>query len=577
MTPNTNDHTERDRLLEGFGVPVEGEPDTDHSISLRRLQLDSFDEQLPVFLTRLRDTHGRWILIAEYDNNIHFYTQFLVYEDGLIHSECVSNESQPGTLSANQNTALSRLRWKKPEPPAKPNWWHEDDSAEAPQTSASLASRTIHRVFGVNTHEFLLVKLFRSSLDRNNWDGVSPWKIDEWKSAGFDGPSAAAWTAQGYFDPKDAATLVSSGVTLEDASAWASNGWYGPDMARIVKGSNVKDLRAGRWNSLLSKWYLGSVAYLLERGFSISEVDKWATAGLSSPALVEEAIAAGGTAQAAARLMQNGIPPDAVPPVIKAQLGLNEVRKWAALNLDAMTMRTLLNEHATANEVRRLISLGATPPQLVGLPFSRITYAQAVKWVAANTRYTAEDYLAIGVDSPSLAIEWEQEGFAPSLIKGFVATGMDPKEAASKVRDGFTDQDCLNGVLVPPLRGTSWREVLPRSRASDADFVLSPSASADCHARFWYAVECLSVSTDYHGTMFASSYRWYQFADGGLVDVSGYGWGSHSGTWINGTKVLRLICGRMGLTQPRLLKGESQVPNLDDLEAELRSERACHS
>lgn len=60
----------------------------------------------------------------------------------------------------------------------------------------------------------------------------------------------------------------------------------------------------------------------------------------------------------------------------------------------------------------------------------------------------------------------------------------------------------------------------------------------------------------YQGGTFCPSFKEWKFLDGGIVDVQGYGWGSHSWTAVDGAEALRAICLFFGIEQPRRIKGE---------------------
>lgn len=56
------------------------------------------------------------------------------------------------------------------------------------------------------------------------------------------------------------------------------------------------------------------------------------------------------------------------------------------------------------------------------------------------------------------------------------------------------------------------------------------------------------------------------FLDGGMFTRSGY---NNSIFWIVGPRAVRLLCGRLGIAQPRQRAGEPKAPSLDELESEL--------
>ena len=60
----------------------------------------------------------------------------------------------------------------------------------------------------------------------------------------------------------------------------------------------------------------------------------------------------------------------------------------------------------------------------------------------------------------------------------------------------------------------------------------------------------------YRGGTFSSSDTEWKFLDGGIISHSGYGWGSHSWTVVEGAAALRVVCLFFGIKQPLRIKGE---------------------
>ena len=548
------------------------EKDSDET--LRIASVAEFNGSLPDILARLFDDDGRWILIAEVGD--WYYVQFLATEEDeegqILFSECVSNESIPDVLSVEQEETLPLLGWEWPQPPDKPNWSYLGDGPESVPAVADLAARTMRWVFGCDEGDEVLVKLFRSSqptAPKVAWEGIARDRIHAWKQAGFDGWSAAYWHTARY-SPKEAKAMVAAGATTDDAMAWLRRGWGGEIMAKIVDSSNISQFRSGRWDDLLGDWEQAwTLARSYERGMTLERVEQYVAAGLYPP-WIAATVAAGGTPDQVARLIDAGIPSPVVPVAVSLQLEPKVVRKWASLGLEDWMLRRLLQDGASVQQVSRLVSLGATSTQLLGLPLSQMSQAQAEDWITSGVRHTPHEYLDIGIEVPAVARQWEENGFAPTLIQGFLDAGLTPAKARLRVQAGLTDADVRKRLLIAPLSGTPWSRVFRRSRAAEFDFALvsNPSPPPRIRARFWYAVESLTAAAEYRSGTSCRRFGEYFFADGVV-------WGEKrfrcqpSYAYVRGTNTLRLICARMGLTQPQRLKGETTVPNLQTLEAGL--------
>jgi hypothetical protein len=548
------------------------EQDSDET--LRIASVAEFNGSLPEILARLFDDDGRWILIAEVGD--WYYLQFLATEEDeegkILFAECVSNESITGALSVEQEETLPLLGWEWPEPPGKPNWSYLGDGPESVPAVADLAARTMRWVFGCDEGDEVLVKLFRSSqpiAPKVAWQGIARNDIRAWKRAGFDGLSAAHWRLA-RFSPKEARAMVAAGATTDDAMAWLRRGWGAEVVADLVDSSNISQFRSGRWNDLLGygeqAWRL---AWVCKSGVPLEEIELYVAAGLD-PAFIGATAAAGGTPDQVRRLVDAGISSSAVPVAVRLQLSPREARKWTLLKLDEQTLWELLEGGASVQQVSRLVSLGATSTQILGLPLSQMSQAQADGWIKSGVRHCVREYLDIGIEVPAVARQWEENGFAPTLIQGFLDAGLTPAQARLRVQAGLTDADVRLGLVTAPLSGTPWSRVFRRSRATEYDFALlsSPHPPPRVRSRFWYAVESLTAAAEYGSGTSCSGFGKFFFADGVVCGDKRFLY-SPSYAYVRGTNTLRLICARMGLTQPHRLKGEAALPNLQELEADL--------
>jgi hypothetical protein len=445
--------------------------------------------------------------------------------------------------------------------------------------AADRAIRTLREVIGVKDEDEIFVKLLASGgRTRIEVQEIPQFMVASWKEAGFDSESAQFWNAVGC-NPILAKQLLDAGLTPIEIRDLAERGWRPDVLGHIVAAGGLGALRERQLDPLLQRWLPASIGYMFEQGFSVEDTKKWILSGINSPAVVKETMEAGGTAEIAQQLIETGIAADAVPIVVEAHLPKDVARQWGSLRLDRQTLASMLKEQASPDDVREIVAAGATPEQLRELPLRRISKDEAVAWLDARLRYSPSKYIDVGVEDPSIARQWEEKGFLPDLIAGFVTTETTPDEALQLVRLGLTDTDVGDGRRTPPLSRVSWNQVFRRSRADGEDFVLSLAAdsSLDIARRFWYAVHCLTIEQSDQSGMYSNSISYYRFADGGITDITFvYGFGSRAGTWVLGTQALRLICGRMGVRQPRRLKCEESIPDLANLEMRLSEVREAY-
>ena len=87
------------------------------------MRLSTLRRDLVGLIDLLVGSPGRWVFILEPGESDR-YLQMLVYEDGSIFAEAVSNNflEGPDRLSTEEEAALSILGWSEPHLSSRPNW-----------------------------------------------------------------------------------------------------------------------------------------------------------------------------------------------------------------------------------------------------------------------------------------------------------------------------------------------------------------------------------------------------------------------------------------------------------------------
>jgi hypothetical protein len=128
---------------------------------------------------------GRWVFILEPGESDR-YLQMLVYEDGSIFAEAVSNNflEGPDRLSTEEEAALGTIGWNEPRLLDRPNWWSMQATIY-PDTSklAGLVLGTLESVYGLCGTDLVTAKLFDSP-----WRGDTPASSMFYPSANFVAP-----------------------------------------------------------------------------------------------------------------------------------------------------------------------------------------------------------------------------------------------------------------------------------------------------------------------------------------------------------------------------------------------------
>ena len=150
---------EREHAISPSTVP----PATDDT-PIWTMRLSTFQRDLKGLIDLLVSSPGRWVFILEPVESDR-YLQMLVYEDGSIFAEAVSNYflEGPDRLSVEEEAALGVIGWNEPRLPDKPNWWAVHATLY-PDTStlASLVLWTLGLVYGLYDTDLVTGKLFDS-------------------------------------------------------------------------------------------------------------------------------------------------------------------------------------------------------------------------------------------------------------------------------------------------------------------------------------------------------------------------------------------------------------------------------
>src|SRR5262249_51212956 len=88
----------------------------------------------------------------------------------------------------------------------------------------------------------------------------------------------------------------------------------------------------------------------------------------------------------------------------------------------------------------------------------------------------------------------------------------------------------------------------------------------------WDIQQFFTKPTHGYGGMFSSSLRQMDFLDGGIREISNYGFQHPGGIYVIGTRALRFVCLICSIEQPEKLKEEARVPTLSGLLVEAMSE-----
>jgi hypothetical protein len=130
------------------------------------LAMSSVAEGLEEILERLLADPGRWILIIEAGpDTALYYVQYLLFEEGSLLAEAVSNNFLEGAnrLTDQDEQRLRILGWQPPADQGSPNWTAVQATLVPDiAATAQLGLDTLRTVFRVGDDDLLQLKLFSS-------------------------------------------------------------------------------------------------------------------------------------------------------------------------------------------------------------------------------------------------------------------------------------------------------------------------------------------------------------------------------------------------------------------------------
>jgi hypothetical protein len=162
------DHILADQREQSISPTIHGSEYGETHISGQTLA--DFAPSLPELLGRLSSDPGRWILIAEDTASWNRYVQAILFEDGSVMAEVVSNinlrpEEQ---WDAEHEGLLARIGWNPPEVGVEngdPNWWVWLPTMSPPVEEVTrMLLCTLRTVFGLRGRDQLTVKMFSSPM-----------------------------------------------------------------------------------------------------------------------------------------------------------------------------------------------------------------------------------------------------------------------------------------------------------------------------------------------------------------------------------------------------------------------------
>jgi hypothetical protein len=459
--------------------------------------------------------------------------------------------------------------------------------------------------------------------------GIDPHEVEAWIDAGFvHPPDARRWRgvsldwARAYRDggvPADeASTWAEAGVPPDAAIRWREAG-IDSDWLRRHESDDIAQLPdAGAVEGLQAEGLALDLALRAAKAAEDDGVDSgWLLRVLQQLEALEPGSERFGAQSAVLRACEAGLSADQIEfylqpnsPQRLEYLGASLAPEW----FEAGVPTTIASEAArlgwTIEDTQREIERAQMPSSRPSTPrWLQQEVAPAIDedalvsdlrsaglpddWVEFGSRHVLDASMTISMASTSLPLSvvraYFDAGIAePALIGGWFGVGISgragatlsrcdltPAEGLAWLRAGFLPSEV--GVALAagesvdgaksPRADCRWTDALTRSRGWRGGNGFSVR-DTDLGGDVWAVLSTLAAPQSRSSMMFSSAHTTQKFLDGGRKSTDGYGFGSVSGTWIVGFRSFRFICARLGVPQPRQLKGEDAVLTPAELEAE---------
>jgi hypothetical protein len=236
-------------------------------------------------------------------------------------------------------------------------------------------------------------------------------------------------------------------------------------------------------------------------------------------------------------------------------------------------LEILIKHPRTKRFLKACAAVGIDGPWLeVGLRSgASLKLLRDLRKVGVPPRYVTANIITGCSDSRSIQ-EWFAAGISPWASAQFIAAGLRAGEALTWLQAGFVPDEIIEFVSANEsiTACKAWLPNVPCSkvfrRAGGSRFGIAGAYLG----RVWLAVCALDTPSTYQSAMFSTARQARSFLDGGYLSVSGYGFGSHSYSLIDGELALRFLCYRIGVRPPRKAPGTPDSLDQQTLEREFR-------
>ena len=440
---------------------------------------------------------------------------------------------------------------------------------------------------------------FRSVKDARPWHriGLSPIDAATWREAGISASDTSYWTRRGVTDGHLAKQWTDLGVNWWNVEGLVRSGMSPADVQAAAQEIGVSVIDAGR----LLEGTRGNVNRAQE---ARSLLWRFPESSVMSDELVN-VLQADFTVEGTLRLLDQGVPPYEFWGF--TQLRLTEAQVATVVEHGGVPVQEM--KHAfecgySADEIIRLAagvkvfgdiakrpnfslygaaSSGIDPDDLTAenahqflLEERQLRRSYGLKGKQGFGDCGPDGYLAAGIVTGF--VEWFDRGISPAAAKLFRSADVDAADAIALLTQGFTPREIVEAAESSGLAVLRQREVVPlpwttylaRSRAAGYDFTVT--AKADW-GRFFDALNALAVPHRTNVAMYSDRVEEWVFLDGGVTDVSKYGFSGSSGVWVTGPLALTFLCGRLGLEPPRRHGTNVLHVTHDELENRLQRQR----
>ena len=289
--------------------------------------------------------------------------------------------------------------------------------------------------------------------DRRKREWLRKSQVEELVAHGIDSAIAEEWIYAGYSSDETKEWLKLEKIELpDDVSIWrdigidspeALSSWYSKGLTTAAevqkqmafeKGEQVKFARLNVSPEMIAEWRkIGAttsrqVSYLINRGYSIDELQDWLAAGFRYLTVIDGWRATGIGAKESGRWRSSGFGADEVTHLMASDFSLEEIKGWEETFGPFVSSKERINSWRDAG-------FSVASAKRWNAEHRGISEATAATW--RDNGYEPESEWVLLETTPEVIEQWRNSGQTPTEVLLWIKSGFDEPTAQNWIAQGL--------------------------------------------------------------------------------------------------------------------------------------------